>query len=391
MTEAILNLGEGAEQAFVSRATDPVISPNYSSPADFIAQYPIPLDTTEVIAMCEEVSLWRALPENRTSLKAYTWREMSSLAFVSGSNYLFFQDGYCPEEYTHDGSNVTISLKNIGAKKNLSFSDIMHSAAVAAAGWNGINNLVGAFPSSEGMPGGAAAGTYQREVVRDVKEKEVRLAMTLVLNGWDKMLVQGNTATSSLQFDGIENYATNMGCTFHTNDNSASGTFSAAAFDRFLSESCAKPTHVLGHPQPMQEMMAAYFSLGFNGSQVINAPSGDRIIPGFNFAGVVRTGVGDLVVVADSNFRRNAAGSDAAGFATIQADLWPMRFTHNGEPLVYKITQIPLSLVDLTPGCTAVSFEVWAKTALVIKACCAQGKYTSQFTGRIASTCTAIG
>jgi hypothetical protein len=65
--------------------------------------------------------------------------------------------------------------------------------------------------------------------------------------------------------------------------------------------------------------------------------------------------------------------------------------THNGEPLVYKITQIPLSVNDLAPGCTAVSFEVWAATALVIKGCCAQGKMTSQFTGRIASTCTVVG
>jgi hypothetical protein len=38
-----------------------------------------------------------------------------------------------------------------------------------------------------------------------------------------------------------------------------------------------------------------------------------------------------------------------------------------------------------------VSFEVWAKTALVIKHCCAHGVYTSQFTGRIVTTCPVIG
>jgi hypothetical protein len=172
----------------------------------------------------------------------------------------------------------------------------------------------------------------------------------------------------------------------HTNDNSASGTFSGLAFDRFLSESCAKPTHVLGSPQAIQEMLSAYFQLGYQGSQLVNFQDGDRITPGFNFAGFVNTGVGRLQVVSDENFTRANAGGGA-----FQADLWPMRFTHNGEPLVYKINQIPLSLNDLVPGCTAISFQVWAATALVIKACCAQGQFTSQFTGRIVTTCTQIG
>jgi len=387
--EKVLNIGEDAvqEKAFVSKTTDPVILPQpYSSPADFAAQYPTPLDTTEIIDMCEEVNLLRAIPEQGTSLNAHLWREMTSLAFTSGSSYVAFADGECPEEYTHDGANQTVTIKNIGAKKTLSIRDIMHSQAIASANWNGINNLVAGFPSSEGLPGGADMGTFQRQVVAGVKEKEIRLAMTLVMNGEDRLLVQGDTNSNSLEFDGLENWATNMSCTFHTNDNTASGTFSGIAFDRFLSESCAKPTHVFGHPQAVQEMMAAYFQLGFQGSQLVNFANGDRITPGYNFAGYVNTGVGKLTVVADNNFRRNASGA-----TTFQADLWPLRMTHNGEPLVYRITQIPMSLNDLVPGCTAVSFEVWKATALVIKACCAQGKYTSQFTGRIASTCTAIG
>ena len=196
----------------------------------------------------------------------------------------------------------------------------------------------------------------------------------------------GDTNTNSLEFDGIELWEANNTCTIRGNDNSASGTFSAIAFDRFLSESCAKPTHVLGHPQAVQEMLSAYFQLGYQGSQVVNFSSGDRITPGYNFAGFVNTGVGRLAVVADNNFTRTNIGGGA-----FQADLWPMRFTHNGEPLVYKINQIPLSLNDLIPGCTAVSFQVWAATALIIKACCAQSQFTSQFTGRIVSTCTTIG
>jgi hypothetical protein len=178
-----------------------------------------------------------------------------------------------------------------------------------------------------------------------------------------------------------------MSCTFHTNSNTASGSFAGVDFDRFLSEGCAKPTAVLGHPQAIQELMSAYFQLGFQGSQVVNfnGPA-DRIIPGYNFGSFINTGIGRLQVIADSNFRRTASGA-----TTMQVDLWAMRMTHNGEPMVYRITQVPFGINDLVPGCTAISFEVWKATALVIKACCAQGKYTSQFTGRIVSTCTTIG
>lgn len=228
--------------------------------------------------------------------------------------------------------------------------------------------------------------TFARERVRDVKEKEARLAMTLVMNGWDRLLVAGDTNSNALEFDGIEQWATNMSCTMHTNTNTASGTFSATNFDRFLGESCAKPTTLFGHPAAIQELMSSYFQLGFQGSQVVNFQDGNRLTPGFNFASFVNTGVGRLGVVSDYNFRRNNIGGGA-----FQADIWALRMTHNGEPLVYKITQIPLSFQDLVPGCTAISFEIWAATALVIKACCAQSKYTSQFTGTISTTCTRIG
>jgi hypothetical protein len=311
---------------------------------------------------------------------------MTSLALTSGSNYLAFTDGECPVEYTHDGSNSSVSIKNIGAKKTLSIRDIMHSAAIAGAGWNGINTLNGPFPAGEGLPGGADMGTFQRQVVADLKAKEIRLATTLVLNGEDALLVNGNSSDNSLEFDGFENWATNMSCTMHTNSNTASGTFSAESFDRFLSEGCAKPTQIFGHPQAIQEMMAAYFQLGWQGSQNITYANGNRLEPGFNFAGFVNTGIGRLKVVADANFRRTAHTSTA-----FQADLWAMRMTHNGDPLVYRTTQIPLSLNDLVPGCTAIAFEVWKATALVIKLCCAHGKYVSQFSGRVTATCTMVG
>lgn len=386
--EKILNLGTdaNADPAFVARATDPMILPQpYVTPTDFAAQYPQPLDTTEIIAMCEEVTEWQAIPEQRTSLKGETWRELNELAFTSGSSYISFADGECPEEYTHDGDNTTINLKNIGAKKSLSQSDIMHSTAVAAAGWNGINRLVGGIPSSEGAPGGSNAGTFAQQAVADVKEKEVRLATTLVMNGWDRLLVEGNASGNALEFSGIENLVTVAGGA-HNNSSSPSGTFSAATFDRFLSESCAKPTHVHGHPQAIQEMLSGYFQLGFAGSQVVNFSDGNRITPGFNFAGFVNTGVGRLAVIADNNFNRNDAGG-----GVFQTNLFALRHTHNGVPLVYKLTQIPLAMKDLAPGCTAVSFQVWAKTALIIKHLCAHGRFSALFTGNITTTCTLIG
>ncbi len=373
--------------AFVSRATDPVVS-NVSTPIDFAAQYPTPLDPTEIIAMCEEVNLLNAIPEKRTGLQQEIWREMNELAFTSGSAYIAFAEGACPEEYFHDGDNTTLNLKNLGAKKSLTISDIIHSQAVFAGG-SGIRALLGNGAGSSGMPGGADSSTFGLETIANLKEKEVRLAMTLVLNGEDRLLAKGDAVTRTLEFSGIETQVT-AAAGAHSNSLSgqdASGTFSAQNFDRFLGEACAKPTHIFGHPQAIQEMMSGYFQLGFQGSQLINFNGGDRIVPGFSFAGFVQTGVGRLQVVADTNFTKTASGTNS-----FRSALYALRMSHNGMPLVYRSTQIPLSLTDLTPGCTSVSFEIWKKTALVIKSMCAQNLYTfGQLVGRSTTTCTAIG
>lgn len=383
--EKVVNPSTG--EAFVARATDPVVS-NVATPGDFTAQFPTPLDPTEVITMCEEVTLLQAIPEKRTGLKQELWRELSSLAFTSGSAYIAFSDGTCPEEYSHDGSNTTVDLKNLGAKKSLTISDILHSAAVVAGG-SGIEALLGGYASGQGLPGAQDTATFGRQAIADLKEKEVRLGMTLVLNGEDRLLAVGDATTRPLEFDGIENWVTSANGA-HTNSVSgqdASGTFSAQNFDRWLSEACAKPTHLFGHPAAIQEVMSYYFQLGFQGSQVINVASGDRIIPGFNFGGFVHTGIGRLQVVADNNFTRTASGSNS-----FLSNVYALRMTHNGEPLVYRSTQIPLSMIDLAPGCTAISFEIWKKTALIVKAMCAQGVYSwGSFTGRSVTTCTSIG
>lgn len=400
LNEPVLNLGnDGAgqintqamvQQAMVMRATDPVmmIQP-YVSPTDFAAQYPTPLNTTEIIAMCEELGAWQAIPEERTQLKAETWRELNELAFTSGSAYISFADGACPEQYTHDGDNTTVTLKNIGAMKSLTISDILHSQAVAGMSMGGfgvgINRLVGGHASSAGLPGGYPQGTFAAEGIASVKEKEVRLAETLVLNGWDRLLIQGNASGNSLEFDGIETRVTAANGAY-TNTTSVSGTFSAQTYDRFLAASCAKPTHIFGHPQAIQEMMSGYFQLGFAGSQTVFFDTGNRITPGMNYAGFVNTGIGRLTVVSDFNFDRDdAGGGNFMGF------LYGLRMMHNGVPLVYKSTQIPFGLTDLVPGCTAISFLVWAKTALIIKHLCAHSRFSALFAGNIVSTCARIG
>lgn len=402
INEPMLNLGnEGGnintqamvQQAMVMRATDPIISPQpYATPVDFAAQYPTPLNTQEIIAMCEEVSALQNIPENPDGpflLKTETWRELNELAFTSGSSYISFADGECPEEYRHDGDNTTVNLKNIGAKKSLSVSDILHSQAVAGMSRGmfgvGINELVGAAPSSQGLPGGGDVGSFTRQGVANVKEKEIRLGMTLVMNGWDRLLISGNSGSNSLEFDGVETTVTAPNGSY-TNSAAPSGTFSAQTYNRFLDAGCAAPTHIYGHPQAVNEMMSGYFSLGFNGSQQVFFTSGDRITPGINYAGFVNTSRGKMTVVTDWNFTRNNIGG-----TTFSSSLFGLRATHNGVSLVYRRTQIPLGLTDLVPGCTAISFIVWAKTALIIKHRCAHSRFSAIFTGQIASQCTSIG
>lgn len=384
MTETILDLNDPKHKT-VFRATDPVVS-NVATPGDFAAQFPTPLDPTELLAICEEISVLQVIPEYRTGLKAYSWREMDDLDLQSGSmNYSTFADGACPEEYEHAGDNTTIDLKNIGVKKSLTLSDIMHSAASIQAG-GAISALLGPGAATEGMPGGTDATTFLRQTIADLKEKELILGTTLVMNEWDELLVLGDVDNHPNEFDGITEFTYN-----HVNSTGAggeaSGTFSATNFDRFLSEACAKPTHIFGHPTAIQELLSAYFQLGFQGSQIIGLASGDRVTPGFNFASFVNTAVGRLQVVADTNFPRTNLTS-----TTYQSTLYVLRMTHNGEPLVFRITQIPLGVRDLAPGCTAVSFEIWVKTALIIKNLCMQGKYRAIFGGRTSyTTCTTIG
>ena len=389
--ELVLNLGDDrfpGNTGLVEKATDPVL-PGVTLPGDYAAQFPTPLDTTELLAMCEEVNLLRAIPDLGTQLKAFTYREMNELAFVSGSSYVSFADYACPEPFEHDGDNTTVTLKNIGAYKGLGLSDIMHSAGVIGMSQNGfglgIENLNGPFAAGEGLPGVDNVNTLALRRIADLKAKEMALMATLVLNGEDRLMAIGSASDNALEFDGIETLITSANGSHANASSEASGTFSASNFDRFLSETCAKPTLVAGHPTAIQEMMSAYFQLGYQGSQLVNFPNGDRIVPGFNFAGEVNTGVGRLTVVADSNFTRTASGA-----STFQSNLYALRMSHNGDPLIFRRTQIPLAFKDLAPGCTTLAFQIWKKTVLVAKARCAHGVYSSLFSGRSLTTCPRV-
>jgi hypothetical protein len=387
MADQILDVATG--EAFVSKAADPVAF-NVVTPADFAAQYPTPLDPTEVISMCEEINLLNSIPEYPTGLQTELWREMTSLNFNSGTNYIAFAEGACPEEYKHDGENKSIDLKNIGAKKSLTYSDIIHSRAVATGG-SGIRALNGPGAHSSGYAAGTDANTIGLEAVADLKAKEIKLGMALVLNGEDRLLAVGNATSRPLEFSGIETLVTAVAGA-HANiltGQNASGTFSANNFDAFLGEGCAKPTMLLGAPQAIQTMMSGYFQLGFQGSQLLNFNSGQQIVPGYSFAGFVQTGVGRLTVVADANFTKTAAPNGANSY---NSTIYALRMSHNGAPFVYRATQIALSLTDLTPGCTSIAFEIWKKTALIVKSMCAQSLFTfSEWPGRNLTTCTAIG
>lgn len=377
----------GGQHAFVQRAvTDPVMAIPAITPIDYSARYPVPLDPTEIWAMCSEVSMARYIREVPTLLKTHLWREVTALRFGSGTmaSYAGFADGGCPEPYESDGDNLSVDLKNIGVYKSLTISDILHARGAAPRG--GIMNAVGGMQSYGGLPGtqpgseDGLAGT-----VADLKEISLREGMALLLNAEDYLLVKGNKASNSLVFDGIETIVTAANGA-HTNSNTASGTFSAAAFDRFLGERCASADVIAGHPSALQEVQSAYFQLGFQGSQVVNYNDGSRIVPGYNFASSVNTGVGRLDLIADSNFTR----TDIAG-GNFQSSIFVLKTSLDGQPLVYRPTQIPLSMTDLVPGCTAIQFEVWKKTALVIAARCTQSRYYAQFTGRLTTTCATIG
>ena len=354
-----------------------------------MTEFGVPIDTTEIITLCEEISAYSALPEIVNGSQQESWRELDQLYFTGGANYVAFAAGQCPEEYTHNVANRTVNKRHIGAKKTLSQSDIVHSMASIASGY-GVSSLVGAAPwhDSAGMDGPAS---FMRANVGDAKEKELRKMMTLTLNGWDELLVKGSNSANSNEFDGFETLITSANgarSNLDSGEGVYSGSFNVARFDEWLAAGCAKPTHIFGHPAAIQAVKLAYWGHGSaagHSPQIMGAGGNAAIAAGATFANVVHTSVGPLMLVPDSRFSRTDNND-----GTFDSSIFPMRLAHNGEPLVYKATQIPLNYRDLAPGCSAISFMVWAVTALVIKAVCAQGRYTSWFRGLVDDGCLLV-
>jgi len=367
-------------RALETRDTDPMYPNGVPTPGDYTNEFGIAIDTTEILALCEEVGLYNALPEVVRGTKQESWKELTELDFASGCAGIAFPAGACPEDsYHHTDDGGPIALKHLGVRKTLTESDIMDSAASIAAGY-GVSRIVGGF-NDQGLPGELDTASLLAGSITNVKEKEMRLGMILTLNGWDDLLVNGDVVGNPLEFDGITNLITAVNgaraCT-----NGMTGTFSAANFERFIAAGCAHPQAVLGHPAALAEIAQGYFAIGY---QMVVMNDNANVVPGVHFANQIMTGVGPLALIGDTRFPRQDLGGGR--FRTI---VYPVRLTHNGENLIYKRTQIPLAAKDLMPGCSAVSFEVWAVTALVVKAMCAQALCEMTFEGIVDDGCAYV-
>lgn len=364
------------------RSEDPMFPGGVPTPGDFLAEFPIPLDTTELITMCDETTLWRSLPEVTDDRNVVSWRELNELDFVSGCDEIAFQKGDCPNDFEHDGDNLSVALKHIGAEKSLTDSDILASRWSIGRGY-GMRELVGGFgPGENGQrPGEGDVASFIRGNIADLREKEMRLASVLTMNGWDDLLVNGDATGNPLEFNGLVNYVTaDNGA--HANGGTTTGTFSQSHFDQFVASGCAYPDMLVGHPTALLAIANAYFQAG---TQTIFYDRNERITPGFSFGNEIMTAFGALRLVADRRFPVTNNGD-----GTITSTVYPLLSRHNGENLVYKQTQIPLSFKDLAPGCTAIKFIIWAVTCLVVKAMCAQSLYTARFSGIVDDSCSTI-
>jgi hypothetical protein len=365
----------------VDQTTDPVIAqPASITPADLAYEFGTPIDTTEIIALCEDTGLYTALPEVINGSKTESWREMTSLVNCSGTSYLAFTAGQCPDFMCNTtGAPKTVDKMHIGKMTTLTESDIQHSIASIAAGY-GVRQLLGpALPY-----GSAGASSMVRESIKSLMDKEIKKQQILVINGLDYLLVKGNDSVNPLEFDGMENMVTaaNGACS-NVLLGHYSGTFSATHFDEWLAASCAVPTHIFGHPTALQQLKLGYLGLG---SQIIsfNGPA-SNLVPGITFGDSIQTGVGLLRLVGDSRFTRTDHSD-----GTFSSTLYPLRMTHDGEPLVYRATQIPMAFKELTPGCSAISFMTWTVTALVVKAMCFQRLYRARFSGLAQDCCSYV-
>ncbi len=383
LSEGLTALGVPEERhaevvkSMIEKTTDPVVLLQpYTQPGDFTAQYPQPLDPTEVLTYCEETTVLQALPEVVTPFNADYWREMDELSFDTTGEAAegFFLKGGCPDTIEHDGDNESVTRRFLGAQKTLSFEDIKHSMAVAGMQGLGIS---------------AISTQDRRASVADVKAKEMLLMEIETLNKFDRALVKGSNALNPLGFDGIETQVTSANGARINAD--PTGTFDVEDFDNFLNAGCARATHVFGHPKALEAIKKGYLSLGATGGtqpimQIMMTKDGNQVVPGFVLADLVDTSIGRITLIPDFRFSVTQVQPDR-----FHSTVYPLRVYHNGEPIVYKSSQTPLSFKDLTPGCTAISFMIYCVTALVIKHMCAQAAFTANWPGVTGTNCEIVG
>lgn len=363
------------------RASDPIFPNGVGTPGDFLTEFPVPVDTTELITLCDETSLYRALPEVTNDSNVETWRELTELDFLSGCSDIAFPKGECPEDFQHSTGRVEgVPLKHIGALKNLTESDIIASRASIQAGY-GVNNLLGAFGPEGLTPGEGSVISLMNSRITDLKTKEMTLMGALILNGWDQLLVDGSAQINPDEFDGLTTLITAANGA-RCNDSITSGSFDVDTFNAFLMAGCAHPQAIIGNPIALAAISLAYFGMGL---QSIFFDRNQNVVPGLHFAGEIMTVLGPITLIADRRFPVTDNGD-----GTINSTVYPVRLRHNGAPLIYKRTQIPLSYRDLAPGCTAIRFEEFAVTALIVKGLCAQSCYNADFAGLVDDTCSYI-
>jgi len=363
--------------AELQRASDPLI-PSFDTPGDFLDEFPVPLDTSELITLCDETTLWRSLPEEVNDSLTVQKREITQLEFASGSASIAFPKGECPEDFVHDGANRSWDKKHIGVSKNLSESDILASRFSIARGY-GMREIVGGF-RDDGLPGEGGVPSLLRQQIADLKAKEMLLGSILTMNGWDQLLVDGSATVNPLEFDGI---ATQITAANGARANTLNtGTFNVTQFDQFLQAGCAHPDALIGHPTALAAISLAYFGVG---SQTVFYDQNQQIVPGLQFGGEIVTSYGRIRLIGDNRFPRADNGD-----GTVNSTVYPVKMRHNGEDLISKITQIPLSAKDVIKGCTAIKFEVYAVTGLMVRGMCAQSLYNADFQALIDDGCTYI-
>lgn len=354
MTDKMLLFDEGG---VVKRATDPIGTG--VTPTGFSGDYPVRLDPQAVFQLANNANLLRVIPEVTIGTKEYTWREITSVDFAAGKSAPF-PDGDMPETFDDNGETKVVNLKTYGVMRRLKLTDILHSAASA-----GVQQRLKIWNDD---------GEMNPEIIADLKAAQIKNATALLANALDKHLVIGDSGADPLQFDGLKKQVTAAnGAQEHID--AVGTTFDVNHFDKFLSQDTADGEHIIvAHPQVIEQIKRAYWST--IGTHTIFVANNDPVAPGVTLDNRIMTSIGEVLLVPDRNF-----GLTDNGDGTYAADIYVLNMRVAGEPLVYRVSQIPMSYKDLAEGATSIGIMVWTNTALVVKGMPVQKHYKSNFAG----------